>query len=170
MTLCNSVIKTVNYIGVLVLSHPVLDPPVEKEVSVRLTDANNETCMALRDTDYYTFDATACQWLPQAQHECWMPGLVIKKCVPDKLKSFTVTITGHHLECSYSHFTVRMRYTKSSECEFTGKYCKWSGAVESGGLTTCVAVCLCEGDDCGHVTIHIPKLYAEWEICEIVVK
>ena len=166
-------IKNVTFRNVLVLSRPVLDPPVKKEMSVRLTDANNEICLALRDTDHYTFDASTSRWVPHPQHKCWMSGLVIKMCVPDKLKtSFTVTITGHRLACSSSYFKVAMRQTKSPKCEFAGKYniCKWSGVVESGGLTMCVAECLCEGDDCHHVTIHIPKLYAEWEICEIVVK
>ncbi|KAI0215078.1 hypothetical protein LSAT2_032899 [Lamellibrachia satsuma] len=155
------------------LSRPVLNPPVRNGMSVRLTDANNETCLALRDTDQYTFDASASRWVPHPQHKCWMSGLVIKMCAPDKLKtSFNVTITGHYFECSSSFFKVAMRQTKSPKCEFAGKYniCKWSGVVEYGGLTTCVAECLCEGDDCHHVTIHIPKLYAEWDICEIVVK
>ena len=148
----------------------VLDPPVKPEVSARLTDSNNETCLALADTDIYTFDESSGRWFPEPQHKCWLTGLVIKRCVPDTIKtSLTVTITGHHFTCSTSHFKVAMRQRKWPACDLAGLYrtCTWSAAIESGGLTTCVAACRCDGDDCKHVTIHIPESYEDWQICEI---
>ena len=47
--------------------------------------------------------------------------------------------------------------------------CTLSG-VDHGGLTTCVAKCLCDGKDCKHATIHIPEMHEDWEICEITVE
>ena len=151
-------------------AQPELDPSALMETSVRLNDADNETCLALTDADFYTFDASSSRWFPKPKNKCWLPGLVIRKSVPSTTKtSFTVTITGHHLTCSTSHFKVAMRQTKRPACKLAGEYriCKWTGAVQSGGLTTCVAACRCEGDDCRHVTIHIPHVNEEWELCEI---
>ena len=153
----------------IVFGRYALDPPVETEMSVCLNDADNETCLALTDANRYTFDVS--DWFPRPENKCWFPGLVINKCVPDSIKtSFTVTITGHHLVCSTSHFRVTMRPTKWSGCLLTGLYrtCQWRAVtVGSGGLTTCVAECRCEGDDCKRMTVHIPKLYEDWKICEI---
>ena len=81
---------------------------------------------------------------------------------------------GHHLTCSTSHFKVQMQQqSKPSACHLAGKYrtCKWSGAAdETGALTTCVAECQCQGDDCKQLVVHIPKLYEDWKICEINIK
>ncbi|KAI0227373.1 hypothetical protein LSAT2_022171, partial [Lamellibrachia satsuma] len=154
----------------VVIGGYVLDPPVKMDMSTRLNDADNETCLALSDIDLYTFDAREERWFPRPQNKCFLPGLVIKRCVPVGMKtSFTVTITGYHLACSTAHFKVAVRQTKWSSCHLAGLYrnCRWSGAVETGGLTTCVAACRCDGDDCKHLTIHIPKLYEDWQICEI---
>ena len=154
----------------VVIGRYVLDPPMKTDMSIRLNDADNETCLALSDMDFYKSDARKERWFPRPQNKCFLPGLVIKRCVPAKMKtSFTVTITGHHLECSTTHFKVALRQTKWSSCHLAGLYriCKWSGAVDAGGLTTCVAACRCDGDDCKHLTIHIPKLYEDWHICEI---
>ena len=148
----------------------VIDPPVKTEMSTRLNDADNETCLALSDIDLYTFDARDGRWFPRPQNKCFLSGLVIKRCVPVGMnKSFTFTITGHHLACSTAHFKVAVRQTKWSSCHLAGLYrnCRWSDAVETEGLTTCVAACRCDGDDCKHLTIHIPKLYEDWQICEI---
>ena len=147
-----------------------LDPPLETAISRRLNDTNNDTCLALAEVDHYTFDASTGDWLPHPRNECWFPGLAIDISVPGGMTtSLTVTITGHHLKCSTSDFQVTMRSTAWEGCGLTGLYriCEWSGAVESAGLTTCVAMCLCEGNDCTHVIVRIPRVYEEWEICEI---
>ena len=68
------------------------------EMSICLNDADNDECMALVDRDLYTFGAKSSRCFPQPQKKCLLPGLVIKKSVPDTMNtSFTVTITGHHL-------------------------------------------------------------------------
>ena len=165
----NAVLMCLCYCFV-VIGRYVLDPPMKTDMSIRLNDADNETCMALSDMDFYKFDARKERWFPRPENKCFLSGLVIKKCMPANMKtSFTVTITGHHLKCSTAHFKVAVRQTKRSSCHLAGLYriCKWSGAVEAGGLTTCVAACRCDGDDCKHLTIHIPKLYEGWQICEI---
>ena len=70
--------------------------PVKMEMSICLNDADNKACLALVDMDLYTFGAKSSRCFPQPQ-KC-LPGLVIKKSVPDAMNtSFTVTITGHHL-------------------------------------------------------------------------
>ena len=153
----------------------VVEVVVEPEMSVRLKDSDNRTCVALADTDRYTFLANSGVWFPHPKNACWLSGLVIKRCVPDAIKtSFTLTITGHHLTCSTSHFKVQMQQqSKPSACHLAGKYrtCKWSGAAdETGALTTCVAECQCQGDDCKQLVVHIPKLYEDWKICEINIK
>ena len=143
-------------------------PHVKAEIAALLDDSDHETCLSLGDTDIYTFDAG--RWVPPPRDTCWFPGLVIKQSVPDtKATSFIVTITGHHIICSKSHFIVSMRYKKNPGCELAGAYreCDWHDAVQSGGLSSCVASCLCEGDDCKFVTIEIPRLYESWKICEI---
>ena len=165
----NAVLMCLCYCFV-VIGRYVLDPPMKTDLSIRLNDADNETCLALSGMDFYTFDARKERWFPRPQNKCFLSGLIINRCVPAKMKtSFTVTITGHHLECSTAHFKVAVRQTKWSSCHLAGLYriCKWSGAVDAGGLTTCVAACRCDGDDCKHLTIHIPKLYEDWQICEI---
>ena len=151
-----------------------MDPPVTTELSDLLTDADNTTCLSVADVDLYTVDTSSSRWLPPPQHVCWLPGLRIDLVVYDvTATSFTVTVTGHHLTCSTSHFKVAMRQTRWwSACESAGEYrtCTWSDAVQTGQLTTCVAACRCDGDDCSHVTILIPKKYKEWKICEIDVE
>ena len=68
------------------------------EMSICLNDADNEACLALVDMDLYTFGAKSSRCFPQPQKKCLLPGLVIKKSVPDTMNtSFTVTITGRHL-------------------------------------------------------------------------
>ena len=67
------------------------------EMSICLNDANNEACLALVDRNLYTFGAKSSRCFPQPQ-KCLLPGLVIKKSVPDTMNtSFTVTITGRLL-------------------------------------------------------------------------
>ena len=146
-------------------------PPVNMNISARLNDRDNTTCMPLGDTAIYTFGGG--RWVPQPRDKCWFPGMVIKQPVPDtNATKFNVTITGHHITCSKSHLLVSMRYTKKPGCELAGAYraCDWFDAVQSGGLTSCVASCLCEGEDCKDVTIEMPKLYENWQICEIDTK
>ena len=146
-------------------------PPVKKDMSARLIDRDDKTCMPLGDTDVYTFDAG--RWVPKPRDKCWFPGLVIKHLLPDTdATSFNVTITGHHITCSKSHFLVSMRYKNNPGCELAGAYraCDWHDAVQSGGLTKCALSCLCEGEDCKDVTIEIPRLYENWQICEIAIK
>ena len=160
---------------VVASSQPVLDPPVPMEKAVQLNDANNDTCLALAQMDMYTFSVSARRWAPQPRGKCVQPGLIIKKCVPDAIKaSFTVMITGRHLVCSNSYVKVSIRHTKWPACEAAGLYriCKLSGTTGSGieGLITCFAKCTCGGDDCSHVTIHIPNLQEDWEICEISIE
>ena len=77
----------------------------------------------------------------------------------------------HGLVCNISHFEVMVRLTKGPLCPLAGEYipCTLSG-VDHGGLTTCVAKCLCDGKDCKHATIHIPEMHEDWEICEITVE
>ena len=142
------------------------------EKAVQLNDDNNDTCLVLAQTDMYTWSAGARRWSPQPQGKCVHRGLVINRCVPEAIKtSFTVTITGRHLVCSIPDVIVSIRQTKWSYCETSGLYrkCELSGSIGSGsdGLTTCVAKCVCDGDDCKHVTIQIPKALELWEICEI---
>ena len=153
---------------------PVLDPPAKMQRSARLNDGNNDTCLSLASIDMYTFSTLSKKWNPQPQYVCLLSGLVIKKFVPDKLKaSFTVSITGHGLVCADTHFAVAVRQAKWPSCEHAGLYrrCKMSRAVDSvtGGLITCVADCLCHGDDCKHATIHIPEKHEDWRICEIAI-
>ena len=142
------------------------------EKAVQLNDDSNDTCLVLAQTDMYTWSAGARRWSPQPQGKCVHRGLVINRCVPEAIKtSFTVTITGRHLVCSIPDVIVSIRQTKWSYCETSGLYrkCELSGSIGSGsdGLTTCVAKCVCDGDDCKHVTIQIPKALELWAICEI---
>ena len=160
---------------VLVSSQPVLDPPVTMEKAIHLNDDNNDTCLVLAQTDMYTWSAGAHRLSPQPQGKNIHSGLVINRCVPEAIKaSFTVTITGRHLVCSISAFDVSIRQTKWSYSETSGLYrkCEFSGSTgsRSNGLTTCVAKCICDGDDCKHVIIEIPKAHELWEICEIDIK
>ena len=155
----------------LVPAHPFLNPPVKMELMRRLNDANTDTCLALASTDMYTFSALSKRWNLPFTDMCWFEGLVIQVQVPDQLKaSFTVRITGHGLVCANSHFAVMVRRVKSSPCPTAGRYyeCTLSG-VDNGGLTSCLAKCLCDGKDCTHATIHIPEMHEDWEICEISV-
>ena len=143
--------------------------------AVQLNDDNNDTCLVLAQTDMYTWSAGAHRLSPQPQCNSIHTGLIINKCVPEAIKaSFTVTITGRHLVCSTSALEVSIRQTKWSYSETSGLYrkCEFSGSTESksGGLTTCVTECICDGDDCNHVTIEIPKALEHWEICEIDIK
>lgn len=158
-----------------VSTQPILDPPAKAEVYVHLNDTNNDTFMSLASTDMYMFSTLSKKWYPQPQHACLLSGLVIKKCVPDKLKAtFTVSITGHGLVCANTHFAVAVRQAKWPSCEHAGLYrrCKMNRAVDSvtDGLITCVAECFCGGEDCKHATIHIPAKHVDWRICEITVE
>ena len=145
------------------------------EKAIQLNDDNNDKCLVLAQTDMFTFLAGARRWSPQPQGKCIHRGLVINKCVPEAIKtSFTVTITCRHLVCSIPDVIVSIRQTKWSYCETSGLYrkCKLGDNIESGsdGLTTCVAKCICDGKDCKHVTIQIPKAQELWEMCEIDIK
>ena len=143
-------------------------PHVKTEIAELLYDGDNETCLSLGYTLVYTFDAG--RWVPLPKDKCWFPGIVIKHLVPDaNTTSFNVTVTGHHITCSKSHFLVSMRYKNNPGCELAGAYraCNWHDDVQSGGLTTCALSCHCEGEDCKDVTIEIPRLYENWQICEI---
>ena len=142
------------------------------EVMRRLNDAITDTCLSLASTDMYTFSALSGGWSPPPQDICWFEGLVIQAQVPDQLMaSFTVRITGHGLVCDISHFEVMVRLTNGSLCPLAGEYttCPMS-SVDHGGLTTCLAKCLCDGKDCKHATIHIPEMHENWKICEITVE
>ena len=146
----------------------MVTPHVKSEIAALLCDGDNETCLSLGDADAYTFDAG--RWVPKPNDNCWFPGLVIKRLVPDTNEtSFNVTITGRHITCSKSHFIVSMRYKKYPGCELAGAYraCDWYDAVQSETLTTCILSCLCREEDCKDVTIEIPRLYENWNICEI---
>ena len=142
------------------------------EVMRRLDDTNTDTCLSLASTDMYTFSALSGGWSPQPQDSCWFDGLVIQTQVPDQLKaSFTVRITGHGLVCDISHIELVVQLTKSPLCSAAGEYttCTLSG-VDHGGLTTCMAKCLCDGKDCKLATIHIQEMHEDWKICEITVE
>ena len=144
------------------------------ELSDLLTDADNDTCLSVADVDLYAVDPSSSRWQPSPQHVCWLPGLRIDLGVSDSAAtSFTVSVTGHHLTCSTSHFKVAMLQTRwRSEYDLAGEYrtCTWTDAVQSGQLTTCVAACRCDGNDCSHVIVHFPQKYQEWKICEIDIK
>ena len=149
---------------------PKLDPQVKNEVSVRLVNDNNKTCMALSKANIY-FSKHHDHFVPVPKDSCFQRGLVIKRCVPSSIKrSFSVAITGR-LDCSSSLLEVAMKETKSShECRGVYHVCKLSDATKSGdGLTTCVAECRCSGDDCSSIAINIEQYNDEWKwkICEI---
>ena len=149
-----------------------LDPPVPATKAVHLIDGDTATCLALAQMDMYTYSASVRRWTPQPRGKCVHPGLTIRRRVPDAMKtSFTITITGRHLVCSNSHVKVSTRQSVWSYCETAGRYrtCRLSGttAPGNGGLSSCVAKCTCDGDDCQHVTIHIPNMQETWELCEI---
>ena len=148
------------------------DPPVKKELLVRLNDGDTATCLDLAQVDHYTFVASIKRWFPPPQDKCLLPGLIFKASVSNKVKSpYTVRIFGHGLVCSDSHIVVSMRQKIVTGCAISGEYrrCKLTGPVVSNpvGLTTCVATCVCEGDDCAHVTVYLPTKYDAWKICEI---
>ena len=151
-----------------------LDPPMSLEKSAQLVDSNNDTCVTLDNSAMYGYSVG--RWNPQQQGKCWFPGFTIKRRVPETIKaSFTVTITGRRLVCSTSHVEVALGITKIwSKCELSGIYrqCILSGPTTTGkeALVTCSAKCECNGDDCGLVTINIPKLLENWELCEIGIK
>ena len=139
---------------------------------MRLIDEDNATCLELAYTDHYTLVTSSSRWVPQTQQKCWLPGFTIKASTPNQTEtSFTVRIIGHRLVCADSHFDVSMRQQIWPACAIAGVYrrCRLSGPTESDteGLITCVATCVCEGDDCKHVTIHVPRKYEGWKICEI---
>ena len=97
--------------------------------------------------------------------------------VPNEIKTaFSVEITGNQLVCAESSFSVHVRRQKrnTAGCAIAGEYdlCKFSGPAVPGdkGLVTCAASCLCDGNDCNHVIIEIPKKYDGWKICEITLR
>ena len=134
-----------------------------------MNDANNTTFISLPQTDMYTFSPID-RWTPQPRTKCWLNGLVIKKRVPDAIKSrFSVVITGNRLVCSNLRLKVRFERIVNPSCEMSGHYraCKMNAATQSGDLTTCSAKCMCE--NCNHVLIHIPSKQDDWDMCEIAV-
>ena len=155
---------------------PELDPPVTRDVSIRLIDANNDTCLIMKDTDMYTFSSSMGQWLPQPRNACWRSGLVIKSRVPDNIyASFTVKITGHRLVCSMSHLKIMTRHTDLSNCGLvSGSYhiCKLSGdtGLNPASLTTCVAECQFTKNKTKYVIVEIPNKHEGWKLCEISIK
>ena len=166
------VMKTIMFIFVLELPQPAFAPPAPHGVRALVNDANNDTCISLSQTDMYTFSSIDRSWTPQPRTKCWLNGLVIKKRVPDKMKShFSVVITGRRLVCSNLRLSVMFTRIANPSCEMSGHYrpCKINEATQSGDLTTCSAKCMCEGEDCKHVMIHIPSKQDDWEMCEIAV-
>ena len=155
---------------------PELDPPVSKDVSMRLVDENNDTCLVLDDMEMYTFSPSTNQWLPQPQNACWRSGLVIKTRVPRSIDaSFKVTLTGHRLVCSKPHITVMTRRKKLPNCGLvSGNYhiCRLSGvtAPEAGGLTTCVAECQYTQNKTKYVITEIPNKNEGWKLCELTIE
>ena len=151
---------------------PQADPPVKKELLVRVNDGDTATCLDLAHVDHYTFVPSTKGWFPPPQDKCLLPGLLFKaRVVSYGSLLYTVRIVGHGLVCSASHIIVSMRQKIVPGCAISGEYrrCKLTGPVVSNpvGLTTCVATCVCEGDDCAHVSIHLPVKYDAWKICEI---
>ena len=145
------------------------------EKAIQLNDGSNDTCLVLAQTDMYTWSVGAQRWFPQRRGKCFHRGLIITRCVPEAIQaSFTVTITGRHLVCSNSNMYVLIGKTNWSQCVTSGVYrkCTLSGNAESGrnSLTTCIATCICDGEDCKHLTIYIPNSPELWEICEIDIK
>ena len=141
---------------------------------MQLTDNDEATCLLLAETAMYTFYPNSRRWTPEPQGKCIHHGLMMKINVPSVIKvHVTVTITGRHLVCAISHLKVSMRQNKWPHCETAGRYrtCKLTGTTgpENGGLTSCVAKCTCDGDDCQHVYVQIPNLQEQWEICEIYI-
>ena len=144
------------------------------EKTMQLTDNNEATCLVLAETAMYTFHPSTRRWTPEPQGKCLHHGLMVKIHVPSVIKvHVTVTITGRHLVCSNSHLKVAMRHTKRSQCESAGLYrtCTLTGPTGpgDGGLTSCVAKCTCDGEDCQHVYVQIPNLQQQLEICEIYI-
>ena len=120
---------------------PQADPPVKKELLVRLTDGDTATCLDLAHVDRYTFVASIKSWFPAPQDKCLLQGLVFKAPVSNKVKSpYTVIIDGHGLVCSASHIVVSMRQKMLPGCAISGEYrrCKLTGPVVANpvGLTT----------------------------------
>ena len=139
---------------------------------MRLDDADSATCLDLTHIDHCTFETSSSGWFQEPQHDCGIAGLVIVVSLPNKAKTpVTDKITGHRLVCSESHFRVIVGQHTLPDCVVAGKYdlCKPGGPTESEGLITYAATCVCEGDDCRHVTIQIPKTHEDWKICELPV-
>jgi len=156
------------------LTPPRSDPPMLWHLLKRLIDTDSNTCLDLAHANYYTFVASDSHWVPKPQDNCWLEGLVFKVDVPNEIKTaFSVEITGHQLVCAESRFSVNVNRQKrnTAGCAIAGEYdlCKFSGPAVSGenDLVTCAASCLCDGNDCSHVTIEIPGKYDGWKICEI---
>lgn len=146
-------------------------------VAVRLVDGDNKTCMRLSTANMYTISPSLGRFVPFPKDACFFPGLVIKRCVPDGIKhSFSVSITGRRLLCSSSLIEVLMTQDMSQLKCGQGLYheCKMTDATKSGDgdLTTCVAQCRCDGEDCSTLSINIEEYKDEWNwsICEISLK
>ena len=155
---------------VIELDYAELDPPATMEMTKSLTDANNDTCLILEDTEMYTFSPSS-KWVPQPKNACWRTGLVIKIAVPGTIHaSFKVRITGHRLVCSHAHLKVMTRHTMLSDCGLvSGNYhiCALSGVAETGGLTACIATCQYTKNKSKYVVIEIPSKHEGWKLCEI---
>ena len=153
-----------------------LDPPVRKEASMSLIDANNDTCLILEDTEMYAFSPSMGQWLPRPQNACWRSGLVIKHRVPDTINtSFKIRITGHRLVCAMSHLKVMTINSEVSGCGLvSGNYqmCKLSGVTipEPGSLTTCAAACQYTENKTKYIIIEIPNKVDGWTLCDLSIK
>ena len=164
--------KTTMFILVLELP-PVFDPPAPYDVRALLNDANNDTCISLSETDMYAFSPIDRFWTPQPSASCFLKGLVITKRVPDAIKTaFSVEIIGRRLTCSNLRLKVMFERIENPSCEMSGHYraCTTNEATQSGDLTSCSAKCMCEGEECKQLTIHIPSKQDDWELCEIDIK
>ena len=159
------------FVSTLVALDFTLSPPVEREKSLLMTDSDNTTCLALVDTELFRSGGAASFWSPRPKEECWMPGLSMSLDLEEKANaSKIITITGHDLVCSVSHFEVDMLETEGTGCGIAGVYsiCKWHDAIENDGLVTCAADCACVGSACQHLNIYFPRLPGVlWDICEI---
>ena len=149
------------------------DPPVKKELLMRLNDGDTATCLDLAHVDHYTWLKDISLWEPEPQDDCWLKGLLIRMPLPGQTKtSFNVSISGHRLVCANSHFQVIMRPDASRDCLLAGQYnrCELSGPVDGVGFVNCSASCTCAGGDCKYVLTQMLRRYDDWKLCEIKIE